>query len=48
MMMYVDEESRNEWILQGKTMQHALRVSVKGNTTSFRMLPKAFRDSILS
>ena len=48
MMMYVDEESRNEWILQGKTMQHALRVSVKGNTTPFRMLPKAFRDSILS
>ena len=39
MMMYVDESRKNEWILQGKTMQHALRISGKGNITPFRMLP---------
>ena len=42
MMMYVDESRKNEWILQGKTMQHALRISGKGNITPFRMLPKDF------
>ena len=45
MMMYVDDSMKNEWILQGKTMQHALKVSVKGNITPFRMLPNAFRDT---
>ena len=37
---------KNEWIPQGKTMQHALRISVKGNITPFRMLPNRFRDNI--
>ena len=50
MMIYVDESRKNEWILQGKTMQHALRISVKGNITLFRILPNALlstsRDNI--
>ena len=45
MMMYVDDSRKNEWIPQGKTMQHALRISGKGNITPFRMLPNGFRDN---
>ena len=46
MMMYVDDSRKNEWILQGKTMQYTLRISVKGNITPFRMLPNEYRDNI--
>ena len=50
MMMYVDDSRKNEWIPQGKTMQHALRISGKGNITPFRILPNvllsASRDNI--
>ena len=45
MMIYIDDFIKNEWIPQGKIMQHALRISVKDNITPFRMLPNAFRDT---
>ena len=42
-MIYI---GRMVCIPQGKTIQHALRISVKGNITPFHMLPNAFRDNI--
>ena len=45
-MMYIDKSRKNEWILQGKIMQHALRISGKGNITPFRMLPNRFYNNI--
>ena len=46
MMMYIDESRKNEWIPQGKIIQHTLRTSSKGNITPFRMLPNGFYNNI--
>ena len=46
MMIYIDESRKNEWILQGKTIQHILRISMKGNITPYRMLPNIYHNNI--
>ena len=45
-VIYINDSRKNEWILQGKTMQHTLKISGKGNITPFRILPNTFRNNI--